>query len=286
MAIQVDGQDAGDGPAAEQRDERDDAPAGDRANLIVTAVRLVLLPFVGVFTGLLIWYLVARFVIGDSRLLASPLEVVQHLQDNWGFYYRNTRTTAIRSGQGLVIGVGLAVSTSILVAVFTEIERLSLRVATTVFAIPTIALAPVVSIIFEDQKFVAFAAFAVYFVVFIALMVGLRSVDATVTDLIRALGGGRLRLLRKARIQAAVPSFFAGVRVAVPAAVINVVIIETLGAESGLGVGIIGAMSALDSTLAWGVGVMASAITLFGYGLNALLAKLIAPRFSAAADTA
>ena len=239
----------------------------------------------GVFTGLLIWYLVARFVIGDSRLLASPLEVVQHLQDNWSFYYRNTRTTAIRSGQGLVIGMGLAVGTSILVAVFTEIERLSLRVATTVFAIPTIALAPVVSIIFEDQKFVAFAAFAVYFVVFIALMVGLRSVDATVTDLIRALGGGRLRLLRKARIQAAVPSFFAGVRVAVPAAVINVVIIETLGAESGLGVGIIGAMSALDSALAWGVGVMASAITLFGYGLNALLAKLIAPRFSAAADT-
>ena len=280
MAIQIEG-DVGEEDSAGDEPELAD---GDAPRPIAAAVKLAAVPFLGVALGLLMWTAIARFVISDSRLLASPWQVGQDIQEHWSFYLRNTRTTAVRSLQGLFVGVSLAVVASLVVAVILEIQRLSQRVATTVFAIPVIALAPVVRVIFEDRSPVALAAFAAFFVVFLALLVGLTSVDANLIDLIRALGGGRIRLLRKAKIPAAVPSFFAGLRVAIPISVLSVVIIESLGADAGLGVAIIGAMSALDSARAWGVGVMASAITLLGYAMNTALASWITPRFQANVD--
>ena len=79
------------------------------------------------------------------------------------------------------------------------------------------------------------AALSVFFATLISMLVGLKSADATSLDLVHAYGGGSFTQLRKVRLQSSLPSLFAGLRVAAPAAVLGAVIGEYIGGEAGPG---------------------------------------------------
>ena len=109
------------------------------------------------------------------------------------------------------------------------------------------------------------------------MLVGLRSADRTTLDLIHAYGGNALKKLTKVRIRAALPSLFAALRIAAPAAILGAIIGEYLGADSGLGVAMINSEQALQIERTWAIALVATLLAGVAYGLTALVGRLLTP---------
>jgi ABC-type nitrate/sulfonate/bicarbonate transport system permease component len=101
----------------------------------------------------------------------------------------------------------------------------------------------------------------VVFVVMVSLIGGLRAVPPNSADIARGLGARPWTYFTKVRVPSALPSFFSGLRVAFPSAVIGSLIGEFMGAPRGLGVAMIGFVSELETASTWATGVVITAIT-------------------------
>ncbi len=136
----------------------------------------------------------------------------------------------VGAGFGLVVGYGLARSQLV--------ERLLSPYLVAAQATPILALAPLIALWFGPGLLgkVLICALIVFFPVAVSTMVGIRSVDARLLELGRALRATRRQVLTTLEVPAALPSIFGGLRVGVTLAVVGAIVAEWAGAERGLGV--------------------------------------------------
>jgi ABC-type nitrate/sulfonate/bicarbonate transport system permease component len=158
------------------------------------------------------------------------------------------------------------------------VERALLQLALASYCLPVIAIGPVLAVLLTgDTPKVILAALSVIFTTLVGALVGLRSADRTSLDLIRAYGGGSWTQLWKVRLRASLPSLFAGLRIAAPAAMLGAIVGEYLGAESGLGVAMINSQQSLAVARTWGIALVATALSGAAYGITALIGRLLTP---------
>jgi ABC-type nitrate/sulfonate/bicarbonate transport system permease component len=107
---------------------------------------------------------------------------------------------------------------------------------------------------------------AVLFPVLINTIQGVRGVDPVLIDTARTFGYGRLAVLRKVILPAALPLIFAGLRVSLALGLILVVIAEMLAGTGGLGYLILDMQRTfrVQNMYAW-----LAILAVLGYGLNA-----------------
>ena len=136
---------------------------------------------------------------------------------------------AVGAGSALVIGYGLARSRLV--------ERVLSPYLVAAQATPILALAPLIALWFGPglPGKVLICALIVFFPVAVSTMVGIRSVDAKLLELGRALRATRRQVLTTLEIPAALPSIFGGLRVGVTLAVVGAIVGEWAGADYGLG---------------------------------------------------
>jgi ABC-type nitrate/sulfonate/bicarbonate transport system permease component len=228
---------------------------------------------------LLVWELVGRTVFADSRVVPPPTAIVkQLLDDGLTFYWPNIRTTLREAGLGWLWGNAIAVVLAVVFVQIPLIERALLQLALASYCLPVIAIGPVLAVLFSgDTSKVILAALSVIFTTLVGALVGLRSADRTSLDLIRAYGGGSWTQLWTVRLRASLPSLFAGLRIAAPAAMLGAIIGEYLGAESGLGVAMINSQQSLAVERTWAIALVATALSGAAYGLTALVGRLLTP---------
>jgi NitT/TauT family transport system permease protein len=137
---------------------------------------------------------------------------------------------AVGAASALVIGYGLARSRLV--------ERVLSPYLVAAQATPILALAPLIALWFGPglPGKVLICALIVFFPVAVSTMVGIRSVDAKLLELGRALRATRRQVLTTLEIPAALPSILGGMRVGVTLAVVGAIVGEWAGAERGLGV--------------------------------------------------
>ena len=137
---------------------------------------------------------------------------------------------AVGAGSALVIGYGLARSPLV--------ERVLSPYLVAAQATPILALAPLIALWFGPglPGKVLICALIVFFPVAVSTMVGIRSVDAKLLELGRALRATRRQVLTTLEIPAALPSILGGMRFGVTLSVVGAIVGEWAGAERGLGV--------------------------------------------------
>jgi ABC-type nitrate/sulfonate/bicarbonate transport system permease component len=228
---------------------------------------------------LMVWELLAHTVFSDSRAVPAPTAILRQLgRDGLAFYWPNTVTTVREAATGWLYGNVIAIAASVVFVQIPIIERALLKVALASYCLPVIAIGPILAIFYSgDTPKVILAALSVIFTTLVSTLVGLRSADRASLDLIRAYGGGRWTQLRKVRLRASLPSMFAGLRIAAPAAMLGAIIGEYLGAESGLGVAMINSQQSLAVERTWGIALVATALSGLAYALTALAGRLLAP---------
>ena len=103
--------------------------------------------------------------------------------------------------------------------------------------IPATALIPLVMTVWKDSFScaVALIGFAVWFPVTILTSSGIASVRLSYLDVARTLGAGRMFLIFRVAIPAALPHIFVGLFMGLGASFLTLIVAETVGVQAGLG---------------------------------------------------
>jgi ABC-type nitrate/sulfonate/bicarbonate transport system permease component len=234
----------------------------------------------GVVGLLVAWQIVCGVFYNDPNAsIPAPSAILSQMADDGlDFYWRNLQTTASAAFWGWLWGNGLAIVMALVFVQIPLIEKGLLKLAVAIYCLPIIAIGPILQIRFDGTTpKIILAALSVYFTTLIGAIVGLRSADRTSLDVVRAYGGTTLTQMRRVRMRASLPSLFAALRIAAPAAVLGALIGEYMGSDSGLGVSMINAQQALQIERTWAIALTATALSGVAYGLTALVGRMVTP---------
>ena len=225
-------------------------------------------------------------VIGDYPvfILPPPEEVARRGVDavRSGLLWRHTSLTLVEIVLGFAAGAGAALVTGVALGKSVVVERVLSPYIVAAQAVPILALAPLLDIWFGGGFLarVVVCALIVFFPIAIATMVGIRSADPLLDEMLRSLGAGPGQRTRLLEIPSALPVIFGGLRVGVTLAVIGAVVAEWASAGgTGLGVLInIANQGLFDTRLMFVALATLAVIGLSFYGLVVLVERRLVVR--------
>ncbi len=188
---------------------------------------------------LLIWEAISRsgridqlFWPPPSSLWGTAKSMFQNddlLGETWLSVERILVGFAMGAIPGVIIGLLMGISW--------PVRAFLMPIATAIYAIPKIALLPLVLIAFGTGEMARWVivALSIFFVVALSTMGGVLSLDDIYTDVARNFGGGRWTLFRTVALPGATPAIFTGLRLALGFALIVVVGTEFVRPNGGIG---------------------------------------------------
>ncbi len=232
----------------------------------------------GLLAVLVLWEIAGRLRwVGDGALPAPTAVLLQAWADR-ADYPGHIWGTVRTAFAGFLLGNVVAIAMGLLFVRWRVAERLMAGINITLFAMPAIALVPILVIALDgDGPRVVLAALSVYYPTMVATVLGMTQADERLSDLVRVYGGSNWAVLRFVRLRSGLPTLLAGLRVAAPAAVLGSLLAEFgSGGKAGLGIYLIGSLGRADPARLWGIGLAATAIS----GLAYLLVDIVATRFA------
>ena len=225
---------------------------------------------------IVVWEIVGRMNWIAGGALPGLGEILIRLWADRGDYPGHIWATVHASVLGFVIGNFVAVSAGILFVLFPTLLRLTRGFNIAVFALPPIAIAPILVLTLSGMApRITLAALGVYFVTMSATVVGLSQFDSRAADVVRAYGGKDWMVMKLVRLRGAVPDILSGLRIAAPNAVLGAILAEFGGGGRwGLGTYLLGSLGRGDPARLWGIGLVATLIA----GLSYLVFAIISAR--------
>jgi NitT/TauT family transport system permease protein len=198
------------------------------ASLGSLAAFLVAWKLLTVITGTPAYILPAPEVVGERAVRAIGS----------GILWEHAWATLSEVVLGFALGTVTAIATGVALGKSVLIERVLSPYIVAAQAVPILALAPLLDIWFGGGLLarVLVCALIVFFPIAIATMVGIRSADPLLREMLRSLGATPAQLTTRLEIPSALPVLFGGLRVGVTLAVIGAVVAEWVSASTGLGV--------------------------------------------------
>jgi ABC-type nitrate/sulfonate/bicarbonate transport system permease component len=233
---------------------------------------------IGTIALLGIWEIAGQAGIAKGTI-PPPSDIVSSMTDDgWSFYWANIKVTLSEAAWGYLWGNLLAIGLALLVLVVPLLEKPAMQLGIVSYCIPVIALGPILQIIYDGSTpKIILAALFVFFTTLVGMLVGLRSAEPVMFDVIRGYGGGRVAELVKVRIRAALPSLFAALRIAAPAAILGAILGEYMGGESGIGIAMIAAQTSYQVNRVWGLAIVAGLLAVLAYGITAYIGRALTP---------
>ncbi len=202
-----------------------------RSHLVTAPVVIV------IFLGL--WQAVV--LLGDypTFILPSPGDVADTLSHTLadGTLGRHARVTLSEVFSGLGLGLIGATVLGYALARSPLLERLLAPYIVASQSVPVVAIAPLLVIWFGSGRLskVLICGLIVFFPVLVNTIVGIRSVEEDLRELMRSLGANRWQTFRMLEVPAALPVLLGGLKIGVTMSVIGAVVGEFVGADQGLG---------------------------------------------------
>jgi NitT/TauT family transport system permease protein len=198
-----------------------------------------------------------------------------------GLLWEHTAVTLLEIVLGFALGAAAAIVTGTALGKSILVERVLSPYIVAAQAVPILALAPLLDIWFGGGLLarVVICALIVFFPIAIATMVGIRSTDPLLVEMLRSLGASGSQRTRLLEIPSALPVLFGGLRVGVTLAVIGAVVAEWAGAGTGLGVLInIANQGLFDTPLMFVALTTLAVIGLVFYGLVVVVERRLVSR--------
>lgn len=194
-----------------------------------------------------------------------------------GTLWAHTRTTLLEVFGGVVLGLSAATILGYLLAKSPVLERLLLPYLVAIQALPIVALAPLLVIWLGTGHWskVVVCALTLFFPVLINTIVGIRSVERGLHDLMRSLEATRWQVFVFLELPAALPVLLSGLKIGLTLSVIGAVVGEFVAADRGLGFLVNLARGLFDTPLMFVALATLMAIALVLYGLISLLEHVL-----------
>lgn len=217
--------------------------------------------------------LVAAWQIGvtvfkvPTFMVPSPWEIVLAFRENAPILWKNFLPTLLEASLGFIFGNLIAILLAIWFVHSTVAERAIYPIAVFIKAIPIIALAPILVLIFGNgiAPKIIIAGLICFFPTLVNMVQGLKSVSPAMLDLMRVLSANKREVLWKVQLPASLPFLFAALKIAATSSVMGAIVAEWIGSSFGLGALIIEATYNFRSPLLYATVVIAAltAVVLF-----------------------
>ena len=213
-----------------------------------------------VLLGLLVlggWHWLTEERVLNPMLFSTPDRIFERVVDmalGEEIYSRTIYDHMFTTLKAIVIGYLIGAPAAALAGFLLGRSRLAAQVfepyVLVFFAIPKISLAPLFVIVFSTgiQSKVAIVVIEVFFIVFYSTLQGVLQVNEDYVRLAKVMGASRFTVLRDVLWPAALPSIAAGLRLAVPFAMIGAILGEYIASNQGLGWLVLYFGSTLDAT--------------------------------------
>jgi NitT/TauT family transport system permease protein len=188
---------------------------------------------------LLVWEVLARteridplFWPAPSSLWDTARELIEDgslLEDIWA--------STLRILGGFVLGAVPGVILGLAMGLFWPVRVFFMPIATAIYAVPKIAILPMVIIAFgigEISKLVV-VALSIFFLVVLNTMSGVLTIDRSYQDVAKNFGANGWQLFFTVALPGALPAIFTGLRLALGFSLIVIVGTEFLAAKNGVG---------------------------------------------------
>jgi ABC-type nitrate/sulfonate/bicarbonate transport system permease component len=204
------------------------AKARERALYLISPIAL-----------LLIWQLLLMAGLGDRRFIPTPTDIAVRL---WllienGELAWHVGATLWRVFAGFLAGSVPAVAVGLLMAMFKPVRIFIDPLIAAIFPIPKIALMPLLLLAFGfgDASKIALVAIAVFFPVVVNTYTGAANIDKIFWDVARNYGASQTVLFTRIVFFGALPTIFAGLRIALAVSFIVLVASEFVASKVGIG---------------------------------------------------
>jgi ABC-type nitrate/sulfonate/bicarbonate transport system permease component len=240
----------------------------------------VYLPPLALLVGLVVaWELWVVVRDTPAYRLPAPSAVWSALVDGRQVLPRHAATTTFEAVAGLAFGAVAGVAVAVTVHVVPLVRRLLYPLLVGSQTIPMIVMAPllVLWLGFGYTPKIVVVALIVFFPVAISTAAGLEGADRELSDLVRSMGGSSSQVMHHVLAPAAVPAFFAGLRISAAYAVAGAVVGEWVGAENGLGIYITRSQASFRVDQVFAAVAVIALLSLVLFGLVHLAARLASP---------
>jgi NitT/TauT family transport system permease protein len=188
---------------------------------------------------LVLWQAAVGSGLVESKLLPSPVQVWSVLVSelSHGDLAYHTMVTISRALVGFALAALVGVPFAAAMARSALWRNLFEPIFFLGYPVPKIALFPVFTYIFGigTPSKIAFTFLECLYPIIVTCFFGFRSIQTRLIWTAANFGASRMVILRRVILPAAMPSIFAGLRIALPVAIIVVVITEMIGDSIGLG---------------------------------------------------
>ena len=238
------------------------------------AARIIALQMIVLAALLLVWWAVSGTLV-DRLFLSDPISVARVLYEIIidGTLWWHLEWTLVEMTLGYILGVSVGLILAIAITGIPWATQIVRPLAMGLFAIPKVALAPLIIVWFGIYLVpkVVLAASLVLFIVYFNTVAGISSVNPRMDEVLRVMGASRFALLTKLTLPSAMPYIFTAMRITVPGALIGAIIGEFLSSNRGIGFLIAAASSRYDTAR-----VFAGILSLLAFVLliNAVISRL------------
>jgi NitT/TauT family transport system permease protein len=188
---------------------------------------------------LAIWQVSVSSGLVTSRLLPSLLSVWDALVSETanGVLVHHAAVTIARALAGFALAAAAGVLLGAAMARSGLFGRLFEPFFFLGYPVPKIALFPIFTFIFGfgSPSKIAFTFLECLYPIVVTTYLGMRGIQTRLIWTAQNMGADRLTVLRRVIVPAAMPSIFAGLRIALPIAIVVVVVTEMIGDTQGLG---------------------------------------------------
>jgi NitT/TauT family transport system permease protein len=223
---------------------------------------------------LLAWWAGSGTVV-DRLFVSDPVSVAtawfKIVAD--GTLWWHLERTLIAMSLGYVVGVTVGIGLAIAVSKVPWGEEIVRPLMVGLFAVPKVALAPLIIVwfgIFLLPKIVL-SALLVVFIVYFNTVAGIASIGPGILATVRVMGASRIALFTKLILPNAAPYIFTAMRITAPGALIGAIIVEFVSSNRGIGFLIAAASSRYDTARVFaGIG----SLLIFVLLLNTAVSRL------------
>ncbi|MBY5841876.1 ABC transporter permease (plasmid) [Rhizobium ruizarguesonis] len=237
------------------------------------------LPAILAGLGLVVLWQVVIWIFKIPTFMApSPADVVLAFRDNAATLWRNFLPTLLEATLGFLFGNLVAILLAVWFAHSTTAEKAFYPIAVFIKAIPIIALAPILVLIFGNglAPKIIIAGLICFFPTLVNMVQGLRAASPAMLDLMRVLSATNTEILWKVRFPSSLPFLFAALKIAATSSVMGAIVAEWIGSSFGLGALIIEATYNFRSPLLYATVVIAALLAVVLFALVSIVeAKVV-----------
>jgi NitT/TauT family transport system permease protein len=219
------------------------------------------------------WQLVVMFGNYPAIILPGPLAVAEGLVKDAPLLWKHALVTLREIAIGFALAVLIGVPIGAAVAFSKQLSKLLMPLMVVSNSIPKVAIAPLFLLWFGYGQLtnIVLAVLVAIFPIVINTTLGLTHIEPDLIRLGKVMGGSHIRIFWQMRVPAALPSIFAGLKLAITLATIGAIVGEMIAGQAGLGYLAQYASGQLLTVMAFGAIVVMSAL---GVGLFYAIAWL------------